>query len=608
MRAWKVSLFLLVFTGHVFAQEQMALRLNENGIMKILRMAIQYNTASKESRTVVIPQNIYKFTLPKSQILSNPIVPVINEISDLNMNRDLDFYLNTSDIKISGTVDSKSLKAQIFNSTDTGFDVRLSINLPQIVVNGSKLSLCEDKQKNTKNCGKGLKATLNSLKVTTVSKPVVLTIVLRLKTDGQAARVTVRSVDSNLEGKSAPNLDINFKSLDIPRIAIVINGQESELDTSKLKNEILKRKSFLAKKLLAFAGDFIANDVAEMINVYLVHKSIATSYQVYRKENQPIKFDEFLSYRNDYSVAVDNTYVRKPVIPYPQKTQKAPFNPMTAMMAQISEVIRNAEVAISLKKISTPGNKDIELTGLINFILNNRRINVKNTLGNSNRALPKLDLNAQRNYDINLAISEPLINGALDLANTTKLFQEIFETISPVKGFSIRSVKLHFQSSKAMVAVVNAQVDLKKLESKGIKSWFKNKIAAWLERNNNNSVIYFPIEVAVVPVFKQLASGGTGLDLKVLSPFNSTGLPNKYNYPSNVPNMTETVKDGVMDELRESLEPHTNKTYSVDISKFLNQAGVIFLPKTISINQNAYLMMNLDIVDIKFNSKNPNQR
>ena len=605
MKSWKLALILSLFSGQLFAQEQMALRLNEQGIMKILRMAVQYNTATKESRTFSIPQNIYKFTIPKSKLLSNPIIPVVNEISDLNMNRDLDFYFNTSEIKLSGSVDAKSLKATIFNSSDTGFDLRLTLNLPQIVVNGSKLSLCENKQKGTKNCGSGLKATMNQLKITTVSRPVVLNMVLRLKTDGKVARVTVRSVDSNLDDKVAPGLDINFKSIDIPRIAIVINGQETELDTSRLKGEIMKRKSFLAKKLLSFAGEFVANDVAEMINVYLVNKSVATSYQVYRKDNNNLpKFDEFLEARKNYNLA-DGTYVRPPVMLYSTLPQ---VDPMANLMGQISEIIRNAQLGISLKKISTPGNKDIELSGLVSFMLNNRQINVRNSLGNSNRKLPALNLDASRNNDITMAISEPLINGALDVANSTHLFQELFESLSPVPGFTIKSVKVHIQNERAFVAVVNAQVDLKKIKSKGVKSWFKNKIAAWLERNNNNSVIYFPIEVAVAPIIKKLPNGGTGLDLKVYSPFNYVNLPNRFNYPSNVPDMTETVKDGVMDELKESLQDHVNKTYSVDLTKFLNQSGVVFQPKSISINQNAYFMLNMDIVDIKFNSKNPNQR
>lgn len=598
MKTWRPVLFLSLFvTGQLFAQEQLVLRLNEQGMMKILRMAVQYNTATKESRTIVIPKNIYKFTLPKSQIASNPIVPVVNEISDLNLNKDLNFYLHTTDINVSGEVDQKSLKMEILNSSDNGFDLRLSINLPQIVMDGARISLCEDKDRYSTNCGKGLKASLTQLKVKTAGRPVIVSIVLSLRTDAQVARVKVKSVSTNLESKYAPNLDVNFKAVEVPRIAIVINGQETELDTSRLKNEILKYKSFLSKKLLAFVADFVAGDLVEMLNVYLVNTEVATSYQVYRKDLS-VKFDEFLSLPRPAT-----GYIRSAISEMEKRN-----NPINTMMAQISEVIRSAQVGIALKKISTPQNKDVELAGLVNLVLNGRGLNIRNTLGNSFRALPKLDLESQRNNDINLAISEPMINGALDVVNSTGLFQEVLDSAAQVPGVSINSVKMHFNGNKSIVAIVNAQVDLKKLKSKGIASWFKNTIAAFLERNNNNSVIYFPIEVEVIPFFKKLANGGTGIDLKVLSPFNHAELPNRFNYPTNVPKMSEIVKAGVMDELKVNLEPHTNKTYSVDLTKFLNQAGVEFLPKTISINQAAYLLLNMDVVDIKFNSKTPTKR
>lgn len=601
MRAWSLVLSVALFSGHLFAQEQMAVRLNENGMMKILQMAVQYNTGERGSSSIVIPQNIYKFTIPQKALKSNPIIPVVNEISDLNLNRDLDFYLNTSDIRVNGNIDAKSLRTTISNSNDNGFDLTVSLSLPKITVTGPRLSLCEDKQRNSKNCGSGLKATLNNLSISTLGRPVNLTAKLRLRTDGNVARVSVVSVDSNLEGAGAPSLDINFRSIDIPKISIVIDGQETELDTSRLRGEILKRKTFLASKLIAFAGDFIANDVAEMVNVYLVNKEVATSYQVYRRDN-PGSFNEFL--RTDIP-GRNGAFVRAPVIANARDQKK---DPITVMMGQISDVIRNAQVGISLKKIATPNNKDIELSGLLNLMLNNRNMRVNNTLGNSNKPLPALNLNAHRNHDLNLAISEPLINGALDVVNSTGLFNEMMASVSDVKGFSIKSVKLHFYHDRAIIGVVNAQVDLKKLQASGVTSWVKNKIAAHLERNNNNAVIYFPIEVMMVPVFKTLPNGGAGLDLRILSPFNYVNLPNRYNYPTNVPAMTDTVKDGVMEQLQEALGQYMNQTYSVDLTKFLNQAGVVFKPKSISINQASYLLLNLDIADIKFNSKNPNQR
>src|SRR6187399_388775 len=118
MKAWRLAFYIFLFTGQLFAQEQLVLRLNENGIMKILQMAVQYNSAGKENRSIYIPQNIYKFTIPKSKLLSNPLIPIINEISDLDMQSDLNFYLNNSAIKISGKVNKESLKTTILDSNE----------------------------------------------------------------------------------------------------------------------------------------------------------------------------------------------------------------------------------------------------------------------------------------------------------------------------------------------------------------------------------------------------------------------------------------------------------------------------------------------------------
>ncbi len=601
MKSWIITFCLSCLSWGVLAQEQLALRLNENGMLKIMEMALKYNTSTPESRTVLIPMNVYDFKLPKEQLLSNPIVSVVNEISNLDLRSDLNFHLSTTDIKITGDVDHKSLKTTIFNSKENGFDLRLSISLPKIEVRGAQLSLCEDRHRSSKKCGNGLQATLSDVKITTKNKPVSITAVLRLRTDGNVARLKVLSVESNLESKQSPTIDVNFKSVVVPRIAIVINGQETELDTSRLKNEIMKRKTFLGTKLLSFAADFIASDLAEMVNVYLVNQQIATSWRVYEKDS-PVKFIDYINLPERYGQLVRD-YVRPMLNGSAQKT-----DPIDSMMRQIADVIHHAQVDLSLRKIATPGNKDIELTGLLSFVLNNRSMNIQNTLGNSDRRLPKLNLSSHRTEDINLAISEPLINGALDLVNSTGLFQELFNEFAKVQGFSIVNVKLHFNPDESFSVIVNSSVDLKKLHSGNIAQWLKNRIASFLERNNNGAVIYFPIQIDVQPGFKTLPDGTMSLSLFVKSPFENDGLINTFGYETNVGKMHEIVRKGVMEELKVSLSDFTQKSYEIDLSQFMNQSGVEFKPKLITIDQSAYLLLNLEIADIKFNSKNPNLR
>lgn len=610
---------LITFSSLVYAQEQLALRVNENGLMKIMQMSLKFNTGTSNARTVVIPQDIYKFTIKQKDIAANPIVDIINEISDLNLSKDLDFYLKTSDIKITGVVDPKSLSTTIINSTPNGFDVKLAINISKLNVSANSISLCENRLKKVSKCGNGLKATATGLRVVTLNRPVVLNTTMRVSIREGVASVKVISVDSNLEGNSRPSLDINFTDLQVPRIAIVINGQETELDTSMLKVKILEKKSYLGKKLLAFAGDFIANDLAEMINIYLTNTNVATTIQVYHREaiakNPEIEFkDPYLSprdntyFRPSIVIAQDNTYVKPPVFYQP----KPAMDVMKVLIEQFSHVIRHAQVDLSLRKLSTPGNKDIELSGLLNLVLNHTKFNVKNSLGNSARTLPSLDLTPYRQNDINLAISEPVLNGALDLVNSTGLFSELLDEVSDEKSLSLNSLKLHFTKSNSLKAIANVSVDLKKVRTSfwsDPKSWAETEIGTWLERNNNNSVIYFPIEIEVIPVVtNNPATGGVSLSIKVKSAFKGGGLLNTYAYPSNVGNMYDIVRKGVLTKLHGQLDQYADKTFEIDLKKFLNQSGVVFLPKSIVFSQAAYLLLNLDIQDIRFDSLNPQRK
>jgi hypothetical protein len=600
----------LAFSSLSYAQEQLTVRLNEQGLMKVLQMALKYNTGTTGSKTVVIPSNLYKFTIKQSQIAKNPIIEIVNEILNLNMNKDLPFYLHTSDIKVTGTVDQKSLSAKISNSSAAGFDLRLSINLPSITVAGSSLSLCEDRQKNVKKCGSGLKTSLKSLKVTTRSFPVILTVNLRLSLKKNLASVKVLSVASNLEAISkAPKLDINFASMDVPPISIVINGEETELDTSRLREEILERKDFLAKKLMAFAADFITSDLAEMINVYLANASVNTTWTVYRQDTPEITFDEFDSERF-YTHPADGTYVKPPVLyAIPSMANFNTKTPSELMEEQILEIIKSAAIELSLKSMTTPSNKDVQLAGMITMILNNSQIRVQNRLGNKPvAALPTLNLATHRANDLNLAISEPVINGALDLINKTGLFNELFENTNPPGGFSLNDLQIHFTKEKTLKAIINAQIDINKTDSNGFGGWIKKQWAVFRERNNNGAKIYFPLEVTITPSVVTTPTGAV-LKLWVKSPFNTTGtLINTYAYPSNVGYMKSEVRSGILSELNKGLGEHVNKSYTVDISKFLNQSGVVFKPKNITFEQGAYMLINLDIADIKFSSLNPTKK
>jgi hypothetical protein len=633
----KIGLFVLLLVSSFigFTQDHFNLQINEKGLLRIFQLAIKYNTAGKSQKSVTIPADLYEFTIKKKDLLSNPIVPILNEISDINLNKDLNFYFSSSSIQIEGNVDQKSLRSQILNSGPQSFDVILSLNLSEIKISAKSMSLCEDKVK--KNCGKGLKTVVRDIKINTFKRPVSISAHARVTLKDGLARLKIVDVSTNLEGKNSPSLNINFGSLEVPQISIVIDGQETVLDTSKLREEVLARKNYLSKKLLGFAAEFIASDVVEMINMYLINKSFSTSFEVYRRYNPNATFDEFLAHAQsaDFSEAPyirpalnlntadvtgvyqqdhhsrafprDNTYVKPPVMVHAIKKPEVDY--VKILSDQISEIIKQAKVDISIKRVSTPGDKDLQLSAMLGFVLNNQKVNVINTISNSAVKLPLLvpENLAAVKPDLRLTISEPVINGSLNLINSTGLFSEFLDKATEIPGFSLKSVKLHFTKSNSLSLIINANLDLRKLRASFLNNpqkWIKNKLAAWLERNNNNSVIYFPIEIEVQPAIKN-SNGIAKLDLFVNSPFKEGALRNTFNYPSNVDKMTNTVREGVLEELKGSLAEMTDKNYTLDIDKYLNQSGVLFVPRHISFTQSAYLNLYLDIVDIKFNNKTP---
>jgi hypothetical protein len=604
-----------------------------------MKMAIIQKTAAAQNRTISIPQKMYSFSIPKSKLLSNPIVAVLNDITDLNMTKDLPFYLNTAAIDILAEVDGKSLKAEILNSKANGFDIKISINLPSVKVMAPRLSLCEDTAGKGSRCGKGLKADVTNLVIRTINKPVVITSVLRLRTDNDTARVKVLSVDSNLDNNNGPGLDINKFGLTVPEVILTIeetktvveNGVSREvavkhdvpLDTSRLYTEIMKRKAFLSKKLLAFAGDFIAEDVAALVNSYLVKESVQTSWQIQQNDNTEIRsFAEFMMPTNNYLInPADATYYRQPRFLYPKIAKvTADLNSgseiVKKIMQELMTVLKKSDVGISTQHVTTPNNKDLQVGASLNFKLGGERIFVRPYLANSNtRELPVLDLQSRRGSDLNLAISEPVMNGALELIEMNGFLDRVLRQYGKMKGVYLaynNKLRIHFTKRNSLVAVANMRINLAEVDYKGIGGWFENVMGQILESRTTHGIINFPIQIEVVPqVYKE--NGKVMLDVYIKSPFedncglSSMNVPkgcgeilNEFGYPSNLDKLNSRVRNGVLAKLKESLGASLPRHEAVDVTPYLNQTLVEFVPTNISFEKEAYLVLDLNIKNIDF--------
>lgn len=604
-----LTITLLLGSFQLLAQEQLAVRVSDKGLVKTMEMAVKYGSGGKKGTSYSIPKDLYTFKIKAKDLLANPIVPLLNEISNLNLKKDLPFYLETAPIVIKGKVDEKSVNSKIVKQSKDGFDVQVSVNIPSLSVTSANLSLCETKTK-AKRCGSGLKATIKNLNIG-LKGIVRLNATFRVKTKDDIAKVQLLGITTNLKAKNGPKLAISFGEVVVPPIYISINNQETELDTSRLRGEIIKRKDFLAQELIDFAADFMSSDMAELVNSYLMKESLRTSVTVLNYQ-RPTPSVRELDYQDRYPrAAVDNTYVHIPRYNLPQfnkqpLTLPGKSDPIKDVLKEIAKVVHSAKAKMDVVGVSTPSAKDIEIAGNIEFSLNNKTMKVVNRVANSNRPLPDLDLSSYRNSDITLAISEPVLNAAFDLASQNKLFQALFDRYAPTKGFYIKNVKVHFSSKdhqdiSKIYIIANAEVHLKQVASDGTMAWIKNKIGAWLERNNNNSIIYFPLQLEIVPSLSYDSAKNLVLKARVNSPFASNNiLKNNYNYATNVPKATEVVRDAVISQLKDAFKDSVDKDYVIDLSSFLNQSGVQFVPKTLTVWDSGYLILGININDINF--------
>lgn len=640
-----------------FAQEQLAVRVSDKGLLKIMEMTVKYASGGVAGKRYIIPRDLYSFKISKKDLLSNPIIPVLNEVSNINLTRDLPFYLETSPIVISGKVDSKSVTSKIIKQSKDGFDVQVSINVPIFNVSASELSICETKT-SKKRCGAGLKATVKKLNISTKGNPARVSAVFRVSTKNSVAKVKLLGISTNLKAKNGPSLVIDFGQVMIPPIYISINNQETELDTSSLRNEIIKRKAFLSQALVEFAADFMSSDMAEMVNAYLLNESVRTNVTVLNYERKQFSsledfidnddFDDFApedktpvihpTYKlqpenlvrevkkkslKDYIdeeevpwMVVDNTYVAKPNI-MPLKKE---FD-IKLVIAEIAKIIYSAQVKLGLGKMTTPSSKDIELGGSVEFLLNKKSMKVVNQLGNRSRELPDLNLNVYRKNDVVIAIAEPVLNAALDLAGQNKIFQTILDKFVNEPGFYINNIKIHFASNdhqnlSRVYVVANAEVRLKEVKSTSPWNLITNRIGVWLERNNNNSVIYFPLQFEVIPTISYDKEGRLILKAKVNSPFDSEKIiRNDYDYGTNILEATKAVRTTIIEKIQKGLgyAPDEEKEkvkkgsgqknsseYEIDLSKFLNNSGVKFKPTLLTVWDSSYLVLGAEIKDIVF--------
>lgn len=584
--------FLLVlgvlFSAQAFSQDHLGVRLNKTGLLQLMKLAAKYNQEGKDDG-VSIPDKVYAFKIKAADLKKNPITSILGQVSNFPLNQDLSFYLDSKKLRLNALANSEDMQVMIENETEKGFDLYIKLSLKKLSIKGQEISLCE-KIKNNSCVIKSdtLYANLRTPEISLGKGPQLeVEARFRININNNKGTVLFKSFATNLQSvNNAPKLDINLGPITVPPSYIVIEGRREELPIPNIREVILGRKDFLASKLIDFMGDFAAQDLTEMLNRYFAHKEFPTQVRVI--EYSPQHYAE---------VKTETSSSAKP-------------NFIELLQKDIMGLIHNARLELSFRNLETPHDQSIQLSLETSLNLNGNNISVNNTVRNNPRySLPPLNLDTLGKQDhVALSVSDPLVNAFSKMINDTGLFQSILDHFNNEKAFKISQIGVHFKSKTdypkltedRLYIVAQSSVDLKAIKNTGLWSSIKNTIGAWLERNNNNAVLYFPLQLELIPKIVTL-NGKTDLIVRINSPFGES-VDNDFDYPTNITNATTIVRSAVINRLKKSFAPVIDKEFSVDLSSMLNQRGLIFRPNNFYVLDSSYLVLGADIVDIDWKS------
>lgn len=604
MRGLLIALVLSMSVG-AWAQDQMMIRMNHAGIVQLMKMSLQYNQAGNGQTGFKIPAGLYSFKIARADLAKNPMVEILNEVSDVNLTKDLPFYVTNSEISVVGSIVESSLRTKVSNYTSSGFDLKVSFVVDKVKLSARDLSLCETKKGS--RCGSGLKASFENVSVALrAGSQVSLTADFKVNMAADKARMSLIKVVSNIA--SGPRLDISIGDVVVPPISIIINDQESQLDTSGIRSEILARRDFLAQKLLSFASEFIAGDLAEMVNKALKNQCLPTSLRLLEmgSEDKPAQGGGFTS----LPVALGTHEQQLSIYAGDNKNQPTL---MEILQQDLARIIKSASFDVSMKSVRTPLDQDIEIRLNGALRMNRNSWFMRTTVGNSSRNLPALDIDklVDRRDHVALAISEPMINASLDLLSSTGVFQELIRKQPNMSGIYITSVKAHFKTgdraqNDRYYIVANMRVHLRETAADGAWARIKRMIAVWLE-SDRSAVLYFPVQLEALPRLVKNSEGKLELMLKVNSPFvTATALRNDFNYPNSVPFATGVVRETVLEQLATGLGAFVDKEFRFPLDSYLSQKGLRIEPKSLRLVDSAYMMLSADITKLDLRELNSN--
>lgn len=669
-----IFILLLGLCSQSFAKH-ISVNVTNKGLVKLLNSAISsYAGKKKNIQHINIEANTVYNRIEKEFFDTNPVIQKVKNLTNFEQDEDFVFYVDWSKINLDAQMIKNSLKVNITEGK-RNFTASISMSLNKLILFGDYIALCELKKwkcdPNNAVYGRfnGYKIALDK------GEKVDIAAVLDVSISNGKVQVAMKHFLTNLVApinstqrqlykkynisyRNIANFDISFREFVIPAPKLTINGTTVELDVSRLKDVILSEKNYLSTQLAAFAGDYISNNLTTILNkdFFQKLKDLKTNLSILDYQSDMLAKNDEEDIEADYQLrnvhVADNTYVVQnhtaEYFQYLDRLNQDETNPsfMEEFLKVLKRFIYHARFDLTYDKAQTYKEKDLNVEFNSTLRVNNKKWRLSEDIKNGKAKLKDPQFYEMgSNYDVAVALSESIINGALSLSIKDGIVQGLFDSYLSAPGVNISNLALHFEegnqktyklynpllqkfestssknsttnstfkpyryydkttggyktvtyrSKDAVVAVAVIVVDMWKQESDGILSWIENTVGAVMEKG----YIWFPIEIKLYPQIVKDEKGNSSLELYASDPFSYKGLRNTYDYPYK--DMKNIVHEGLLSKLKEMLKPLSAEIPSIDLSSYLSFQGIKLDPVKVYLKNTGHIVIttNVDELDLK---------
>jgi hypothetical protein len=453
-------LFILIsiVSTTAFADEQVAVSVSTQAIEKV---STDILSRFRKFRFRIDEND---FILKNKDIRNNEFMNAVDEVLDVHLDKDIKINFEASSIRTYFNYGENPVSARFYKHGDKT-RLKLKLKIDDFYVATKKFNFCEKYSHRNHACLPGDDQVFLHLRDVGIAKgrgtgPLRIDATAEVNVKNDKLYLKLISFKSNLLDVGA-EIDPKIQ-FDIPRPKLIIDGEVYDLDVAYLKEEILAKSDDLAKLIVQGTNLYVVNGIVKDLNSVLMDHVNGFSLNqkilnYYSEEKDPFtkeKMDKYIKEAQyGYITKQDNTRHVRPIVkydPYNQKNYKPgkKLEGMDLVMANLMRSIYHAEVNVNYENMYVPQNNRLVVGVGADVTINTIPMRKSNRYLYGMRWFKGVneDDYVGDDYDMSVAISEPIINSVLNTWHSEHFINEIFEEELDVKGLSVEDIKVHFVS------------------------------------------------------------------------------------------------------------------------------------------------------------------